>query len=360
MKVRGWLSELVALGGAPDQAYFPRLVKLVSPRRTATVLEGERQVVGSVRLILTLAVLGGLLLLWAALGGEYAQTLAGLFAAYVVSAIGFNLVVGFSGQMAFGHAGFMAIGAYTYAVLAQYDVPSVVSAILAMLLSGVAAALVGAGVVRTRHIYLALVTLAFAEGVVQIIQVLGVTNGDQGIGVDVLGSNFFIASAGAAVLAVLLVDRLLRSRFGRSMLMVRSDEEAAAAMGVQVFKVKVVAFTLSGVFGGAGGLLLAADFSYITPENFTTTLTLEMLLMVVVGGLGTLWGPVLGAAFLVWLNQVLESTLDLQPIIYGVALCVALMLLPGGIVSLSSRARALARRPRLNRLKRSSRGRSPL
>lgn len=318
-------------------------VNMRGPRRSATVMEQEVPLIGAGWINVAIVGIGVGAMLWAVTGGAYVQTIVGLLAAYIVSASGFNVVVGLSGQMAFGQAGFMAVGAYTYAVLMERNASWLAAATAGVALSTVLAALVGVAVLRTRHIYLALVTLVFAEGAVRVIQIVPATHQDQGIGVALLGTEFFIPAIVAAVAAVVLVDRLTRSHYGRALVMVRSDEETAYAMGVNVARFRVGAFALSGAMGGVGGILMSAAFGYITPENFTSNLSLLILVMIVVGGLGSVWGPAIGAAVIVEVGQLLQGTLDIQPIVYGAILVLMLMILPRGVVSLPGEVRRVAR-----------------
>jgi branched-chain amino acid transport system permease protein len=261
-----------------------------------------------------------------------------------VAAQGFNLVVGFTGQMAFGQAGFMAVGAYIFAVMSESNFPALVAALTAIVGAGMLAALVGGLVLRTAHIYLALVTMALSEATVRILQIWPATHGDSGIPVSALGQNYFVWAIVGGILATAFVDRLARSRLGRAYAMVRSDEHTAAAMGVNVVAIRVGAFTLSGVMGGAGGVLLASTLGYITPENFSSSLTLFLLTMMVVGGLASVWGAAIGAAVIVGVGQLLIGTLALEPIVYGLMLFVVLAAMPNGVVGLPRLALRLRRR----------------
>jgi branched-chain amino acid transport system permease protein len=234
---------------------------------------------------------------------------------YVVLALSLNLVNGFTGLFSLGHAGFMAVGAYTCALLtltaeqkemnfflepivpwlAQVTVPFP----LALLAAGAVAALLGfliaAPALRLRDDYLAIATLGFAEIIrVVLTNVQGITNGALGLkGLPRFAGTGVVWVC--AALAVLFMVLLTRSAFGRSLKAVRDDEIAAAAMGVDVFRTKVVSFTISSFMAGVGGALLGHVLTTIDPKMFTFMLTFNILLVVVLGGIGSITGSVIAS-----------------------------------------------------------------
>ena len=260
-----------------------------------------------------------------------------------------NVLGGFGGQFSFGHALFFGVGAYAQ-VMAQ--VHGGWNPWLALPVAMLASALVGAfvGALSFRYglkgSYFALVTLAFAE--VFRILALSVTFTGAGVGLmlplnESLGNMQFSSRAGyvwlvlsLVTLALLLTAWLRHSRFGAYLQAVRDNEDAALAVGVDPFRIKLVAIVLSGALMGAGGAFYAQVFQYIDPGlAFGPHTSVEALVGAIVGGMGTLWGPVLGALALHVLADVTRNLLGQLPginmVIYGIVLIVIVMFLPRGI-----------------------------
>ncbi len=316
-------------------------------RRTVTGIESELPAWGSSRFTPAALAATGLLTGLALAAGQYTQILVSVGCAYLVASLGYNLILGYAGQMAFCQAGFMAVGAYVLAVLEAGGTAPLLAIAVAIVASGAVAALIGVAVLRTRGVYLALVTLAFAQAIIVLINLWPASQGENGISVSVPGQNGVLVAALVAGASLFVVERLVRSRFGRALAMVRLDEEAAAAMGVHALPVRVLAFTLGGMLGGAGGVLLSGALGFIAPSDFGTSLTLLLLTIVVVGGVESVWGTLIGTVLLVALSQYLANSLGYQDIIYGAVLFVVLVLRPRGLVSAADPLRrALERRGR--------------
>jgi branched-chain amino acid transport system permease protein len=257
-----------------------------------------------------------------------------LCAIYVVLALSLNLVNGFTGLFSLGHSGFMAVGAYTCALLtmtpAQKEmnfflepiVPLLANVSLpfvpALLVSGLVAALLGfllgAPVLRLKDDYLAIATLGFSEIIrVVLTNTQSLTNGALGLkGLPKFATTPVVWSC--AALAVLFMALLVRSSYGRALKAVRDDEIAAAAMGVDVFRVKVVSFTVSSFMAGVGGALLGHLVTTIDPRMFTFMLTFNILLIVVLGGIGSITGSVIASVAVTILMEALrflDGPLDL-------------------------------------------------
>ncbi len=257
-----------------------------------------------------------------------------LCAIYVVLALSLNLVNGFTGLFSLGHAGFMAVGAYTCALLtmtaeqkemnfflepvvpwlANLTVPFPVALLAAGLVAALLGFLVGAPVLRLKDDYLAIATLGFAE-IIRVIltNAQPVTNGALGLkGLPAFAGTWVVW--GCAALATAFMVLLTRSAWGRAMKAVRDDEIAAAAMGVDVFRVKVVSFTVSSFMAGVGGALLGHLLTTIDPKMFTFMLTFNILLVVVLGGIGSITGSVVSAVGVTVLMEALrflDGPLDL-------------------------------------------------
>ncbi|HUX12912.1 MAG TPA: branched-chain amino acid ABC transporter permease [Spirochaetia bacterium] len=249
-----------------------------------------------------------------------------LCAIYVVLAVSLNLVNGFTGLFSLGHAGFMAVGAYVSALLTMtpdqkemnfflapivpwlHDIslPFLPALLIAGLVAALSGVLVGAPVLRLRDDYLAIATLGFAEIIrVVITNVQTVTNGALGLkGLPKYATTFWVW--GAAAVSVLFMVFLIRSSYGRAIKAVRDDEIAAEAMGINVFRVKLASFTASSFMAGVGGALLGHVLTTIDPKMFTFLLTFNILLIVVIGGNGSITGSVIAAIGVTVLMELLR------------------------------------------------------
>lgn len=249
-----------------------------------------------------------------------------LCAIYIVLALSLNMLNGFTGLFSLGHAGFMAVGAYVCALLTMspqlkemnyFLMPIVpwlknltIPFLPALLIAGLAAALVGfligAPVLRLRDDYLAIATLGFGEIIrVLITNAQPITNGAQGLkGLPRYATTFAVWAAAGLVLLFMVL--LVRSSYGRAMKAVRDDELAAEAMGINVFRVKVTSFTMSSFLAGVGGALLGHMITTIDPKMFTFMLTFNILLIVVLGGIGSISGSVIAAIVVTVLMEALR------------------------------------------------------
>lgn len=248
---------------------------------------------------------------------EYTVRVINNVAIFIILAVSYNLINGVTGQFSLEPNGFVAIGAYVTAILTvdaegmlyQYDIEDPAQWILALqadffwalLLSGILSALLALSlsfpVFRVRGDYLAIVTLGFGF----IIRILAInspeiTNGSLGIN-DIPEYSNLYWTGGFAIFAVLAILNIIYSKYGRAMKAVRDDEDAAIAMGVNTFKIKTLAFCTSAFFEGIGGGLLAALLTSISPDLFTFFLTFQLLIIIVLGGLGSTTGAILGTVF---------------------------------------------------------------
>jgi branched-chain amino acid transport system permease protein len=234
---------------------------------------------------------------------------------YVILALSLNLINGFTGLFSLGHAGFMAIGAYVSAlltmspaqkelnfflapivpILAKVELPFIPALIIAGATAALAGFLVGAPVLRLRDDYLAIATLGFSEIIrVVITNLQPVTNGALGLkGLPKFSTTFMIW--GVALLTVVFMTALIRSAFGRACQAIRDNEIAAQAMGIHVARIKIASFTISSFIAGAGGALLGHLMTTIDPKMFTFNLTYNILLIVVLGGVGSITGSAIAA-----------------------------------------------------------------
>lgn len=275
----------------------------------------------------------------------------------VILATSLNLVVGFTGQFSLGHAGFMAIGAYAGA-LVNMELQSVEGFLLGTLLGAVLAAavgfLVGLPTLRLRGDYLAIATLGMAEIIRILFLNFEFTNGAAGLSgipqyVDWTWT--FVFTVGS----VWLIANLLRSRQGRNMIAVREDEIAAESVGVDSTRAKVLAFTTGAFFAGIAGSLYSGYFYFIKPDLFGFLKSIDILVIVVLGGLGSLTGSVIAAFLLALLSTALQDIPALRMIIYALALVLIMVFRPQGL--LGNRELSLDLFGRLGRLGRVGRRR---
>lgn len=264
----------------------------------------------------------GLALVPALLPRFYVGELTYIFIVCIAS-LGLMVLIGFTGQVSLGHAAFMAIGAYAHALMLTAGVPLVLSLLAAGVIAAAAGAALALPAIRTSGLYAAMVTLAFAVIVEHVIgRWKSLTGGFNGLsvpkprlfGLD-LGtvSGFYYLALALLILVVIVLANLLRSRTGRAFVAVRDSEAAAYGLGVHVARVKVLAFAISAFVCGLAGALLAHHLRHLTPEAFNLLLSMELLLMVVIGGLGSLHGAILGGLLIGLLPAAISTVKPLLP-----------------------------------------------
>jgi branched-chain amino acid transport system permease protein len=295
------------------------------------------------------AVAGVLLALpWMA-DARYFLFVCNLAMIYAILALGLNLLMGYGGQISVGHAAFFGIGAYTSAILCVDHGWSFWSALPAAVLSSSAfGLLLGIPALRVRGHYLILATLGFGEIVRLVLQNWqALTKGPTGIvgipPIQIGGFSFateqrfyYIALAFLAI-AVLVSRRVVRTRSGRELITVRDNELAAELMGVHTTRVKLFAFTVSAAFAGVAGSLYAHMGGFISPDVFTFEISVLVLIMVMLGGAGTLYGPVFGAVLLTVLPEMLREFKELYLFSYGIGILLLAVFLPRGLAGLLGR-----------------------
>ncbi|HEX2897241.1 MAG TPA: branched-chain amino acid ABC transporter permease [candidate division Zixibacteria bacterium] len=257
----------------------------------------------------------------------------------IILASSLNLINGFTGQFSLGHAGFMAIGAYTASVITSQmgATPGIAGGfifLLALLTAGVIASffglLVGIPSLRLKGDYLAIVTLGFGEIIRVVIQNLDFLGGARGFtGIPKL-TNFFWVFAVVAVLMYIL-SNLMRSTYGKGFLAVRDDEVAAEAMGINSTRYKVVAFIAGAFFAGIAGGLYAHFVTYINPSQFSFVKSIEIVVMVIIGGMGHSVGVFISAVLLTVLPEALRPIAEYRMVIYSLALVVIMISRPQGL-----------------------------
>ncbi len=308
---------------------------------------------------------------------------------FVFLSLGLNIVVGFAGLLDLGYVAFYAVGAYVYALLASPHFgihwPFWVILPIGAAVAALFGVLIGAPTLKLRGDYLAIVTLGFGE-IVRIFlnnlsQPVNITNGPQGIaridpfrlgGIDFSKSDNFLGLTFsgpikyyylllAVLLAVIFINvRLQNSRIGRAWEAIREDEIAARAMGIDTTRVKLLAFSMGATFGGVAGGMFSAIQGFVSPESFVLVESIMVVSMVVLGGMGNIWGVILGAVLLSFVPEILRFTVEpaqkqlfgrmiiepevIRMLIFGFALVLVMTLRPGGLWPSAVRKRELAER----------------
>ena len=275
--------------------------------------------------------------------GNYSIFLLSMLAVYALVSIGLNLLMGFTGQIAAGHAGFLALGAYFTAILSAKFVwmPCLASLLLAGIFTGIIGFLLGIPILRLKGFYIAMATLAFGVVVSEIIlQWSSLTNGDNGLDVPVatiagfaFDSDYklFYLIISVTIILTLLAKNLVNGYIGRAFIALRESEVAAQTIGIDLAKYKTIAFAVSAFYTGIAGGLFAYLITFISPDAFTIELSIDFIAMIVIGGMGSILGSIIGAVILTGMQQVLAGLLDLQILIFGLSLIVFMIFMPKGI-----------------------------
>lgn len=252
----------------------------------------------------------------------------------IILAAGLNLVTGFTGQFSLGHAGFMAIGAYACAIFTLRD-GSLVSFALGVIVGAVLAAicgiLIGIPTLRLKGDYLAIATLGFAEIIRIFAQNLTITGGAAGLSNIPKFTNWPMLWA-FTVITLLLIVAFIHSSHGRACIAIREDEIAAESMGINTTKYKVMAFAIGAFFAGIGGALYASTFYILKPTTFGFMKSIDILMVVVLGGMGSMTGTVIAAAVLAIITMLLQSFSELRMVLYAVMLVAIMLFRPQGLM----------------------------
>lgn len=267
---------------------------------------------------------------------RYWQNILILICINMIMATSLNLTVGVLGQINLGHAGFMAIGAYSAGLFLKSGlVTGFAGFILSLVIGGLAAAifgvLIGLPVLRLTGDYLAIVTLAFGEIIRVLIENLEFTGGAQGLAgiptVKNFGNYYFLA-----VLVITMIFTYASSRHGRAVLSIRDNELAAQACGINITKYKTLAFTLSAVFAGIAGALYAQSIGVLAGNIFNYNKSFDYLVMVVLGGMGSMTGAVFSTIGLTVLPEILKPLAEWRMVIYAIILIAVMIYRPQGLL----------------------------
>jgi branched-chain amino acid transport system permease protein len=281
--------------------------------------------------------------------GAYYYQIVILTGVNIILAVSLNLINGFTGQFSIGHAGFYAVGAYTSAAIVVHAGPGIRNALgflstdiqnVVLLMIGMIAAAAAAGVaglavgipsLRLRGDYLAIVTLGFGEIIRVLILNIDAIGKARGFSVTPQMSNFFWVYLAVAV-TVATVHNLVNSSFGRAFISIRDDEIAAEAMGVDTTKFKVLSFVISSMFAGVAGSLFAHHTMYLHPNTFVFTTSFYLIIMIVVGGLGSIEGAIVGAVLVTVSLEVFRGLKEFRLVAFSIVLVLFMIYRPEGLL----------------------------
>ncbi len=255
----------------------------------------------------------------------------------IITVLGLNLITGVTGQLSLGHSAFFSIGAYTSALLMlMLGIPFWAALILAALMAGIIGGLFSVPILRLRGDYLAIATLGFCE-IVRVILI--------NLKVDINGRTKFLSTSLSdiprettlilvlvlVVLAVLFMAAVERSKFGLALRSIREDEVASQMMGINIASYKILSFAIGSAFAGLGGALYASYITVISPGDFGFMRSIEMLCMLVLGGMGSIVGVIAGTVVLTSIPEILREIQDYRMIMYGIVLILMMVFRPRGL-----------------------------
>jgi ABC-type branched-subunit amino acid transport system permease subunit len=261
-----------------------------------------------------------------------------------IFALGFDLLIGFTGLLSFGHAAFWGLGAYAAGFLLLRVSDNLALALIAgTLIAGITAVVLGYLTLRRRGIYFSILTLAFAEmfyyAALSIFQ--DWTGGDNGLtgiptaqflGFTMKGATIYYVIAAFAFVGIYVARRIARSPYGLILRAIKSNETRLASTGIDTRRYKLMAFFISGLYAGVAGSLSAVYQTYVPTDALHWTTSGEVVMMAVIGGVGTLFGPMLGAGIVLYLENVLSATIPQWLLIQGLIFMAFVIFLPGGVV----------------------------
>lgn len=275
--------------------------------------------------------------------GKYSIFLLSLLAIYSLVSLGLNLLMGYTGQIAAGHAGFLALGAYFTAIIGDnlQWMPCPVILLTAGIFTGIIGFLLGIPILRLKGFYIAMATLAFGVVVSEVIlQWSSLTGGDNGFSVPtarIAGFAFdtdlklYYMIIPITIAMTMLARNLVKGYIGRAFIALRESEIAAQTVGIDLARYKTISFAISAFYTGVAGGLFAYLITFLSPDAFSIELSIDFIAMIVIGGLGSIAGSIIGAVILTGMEQILAGLLDLQVLIFGISLIVFMIFMPKGI-----------------------------
>jgi branched-chain amino acid transport system permease protein len=270
---------------------------------------------------------------------------------FALAATSLNFILGYGGMVALGHAAFFGAGAYVVAMLSVQGISQALIAWpVAMLVAGALALVIGLISLRTRGVYFIMITLAFAQMVFYLFISLRQYGGEDGLnlkgpslfpGLNLADDRTFYYVVLVVVLACLWwLNRLINARFGQALQGIRENESRMEALGYPVFRIKLLAFVIAGVMAGLAGALLASHNQFVSPSLMHWTASANLIIMVIVGGIGLRYGGLVGAAVMLWLEEVLRLYTDYWHLPLGVLLLAIVLFAPRGLAGMFKRGAA--------------------
>ena len=267
---------------------------------------------------------------------------------FALAATSLNFILGYGGMVALGHAAFFGAGAYVVAMLSVQGVSQALIAWpVAMVVAGALALVIGLISLRTRGVYFIMITLAFAQMVFYLFISLRQYGGEDGLnlkgpsllpGLNLADDRTFYYVVLVVVLACLWwLNRLIQARFGQALQGIRENESRMEALGYPVFRIKLLAFVIAGVMAGLAGALLASHNQFVSPSLMHWTASANLIIMVIVGGIGLRYGGLVGAAVMLWLEEVLRLYTDYWHLPLGVLLLAIVLFAPRGLAGMFKR-----------------------
>lgn len=322
------------------------------PRKTISV--GKRYIINTVLVVLFLAI--GDMMVGQGIITRYQTSVLEQVGIYIIMAVSLNIATGYLGQLPLGHAGFMSVGGYSCAIFIMRMMPAfdvtmrdfvlgtpaasllfVVGLVFGGICAAICGIIIGIPALRLKGDYLAIITLGFAE-IIRVIMlnidgVLGfeLTGGAKGLTGIPAYTNFLNTSV-VVVISLFLIHTMMKSRHGRAILAIRDNEIAAEASGVNTTYYKTLAFVVSAFFAGIGGGLYAGCIGVMAPAKFGFMKSIEILVMVVLGGMGSMLGSVLSATFLTILPEALRAFADYRMVVYAIVLILVMIFRPQGLL----------------------------
>lgn len=264
--------------------------------------------------------------------GAYYMQLIIMVGINTIMATSLNLILGYTGQLSIGHAAFMSLGAYASALVTlHFGFPFILSLLCGGLFAAIFGVIIGIPTLKLKGDYLAIATLGFGEIVRIICLNLEITGGAVGLrGIPKETTLLWVVLA--VLFTVFILNRIIKSRIGRSLIAIREDETAADSMGINSTYYKTLCFGVGAFFAGLGGGLLAHYLRFLHPNTFNFMKSIEHLCMVVLGGLGNMWGAFIGAGLLTVIPELLRASGALRLLIYGAILVLMMRVRPQGIL----------------------------
>ncbi|MFA5663206.1 branched-chain amino acid ABC transporter permease [Castellaniella sp.] len=280
--------------------------------------------------------------------GPYILHVAILIALNILIVNGLSIIER-SGQLSFGHSAFVAFGAYGSVLLSiHFGLSPLVAGVFAIIFAALIALVLGGVILRLKGVYFVLVTFAFAELTrLALMDWSAVTGGANGLSAipsfELLGfvfdtrPSFYGLMIVVVVLSLILTHQIFKHPLGEAFMAVAQNGPLSESTGLSVYRLQLVAFMIGCALAALGGVLMARYIGFVSPESFNLNISVALVTMLVIGGRGSLWGPVVGAIVLTSLPEIFRGALQTQHIFYGISLILILRFLPGGLVSLPGR-----------------------